>query len=220
MPNETQSIPSILEAATRSTDRTDDRPIDRPIASDVINALLHQEQVTRKTRSQFLETQLMGRWRLHFVTLGKVRLGSKRLRGFFLPPFLPAAISFQPKQISPDQTPDQMLNQTTDGIQALLEVTNQVTIGLIQLTFTGPARFEPKKNLLGFDFTHLVVKAFGQPIYQGPVPSPRANQNFQTISIGRLPFFAFFAVTDSFIAARGRGGGLAIWVKDSIERPS
>jgi hypothetical protein len=185
-----KEIESVLQAAIGD---------DRPTPSAVIEALLQQEQDVRKTRSSFPESSLIGDWRLHFVTLGKVRLGSKRLRGFFLPGFLPAQISFQ----------------TNDTPESPLAVTNQVTIGLIQLKFTGPARYEPKKNLLGFDFTHLEVNLLGQRIYQGEVPSARKSQKFQEISIGKLPFFAFFTMTDKFIAARGRGGGLAIWVKES-----
>jgi hypothetical protein len=168
----------------------------RPPAAEVIQALLQQEASVRRERSHFPKQDLVGDWRLHFVTLGKVNLVSKRLRGFFLPAFVPAQISFQPSESD-----------------APLQVTNQVTIGLIKLKFTGPARYEIKKNLLGFDFTQLAVQVAGQQVYAGAVPSSRSNQNFMDISIGRLPFFAFFAVTPTFVAARGRGGGLAIWVK-------
>ncbi len=172
----------------------------RPTAAATVMALLQTEESIRQTRSQFIESDLLGNWRLHFVSAGKVNLISKRLRGFFLPSFLPAQIGFQ-------------RSDTNDS--APLCVTNQITIGLIKLKFTGPARFESKKNLLGFDFTRLEVIALGQRVYEGAVPSSRTNQKFQDISIGKLPFFAFFAVTDSFIAARGRGGGLAMWVKQS-----
>ena len=172
----------------------------RPTAAATVMALLQTEASIRQTRSQFSESDLLGNWRLHFVSAGKVNLSSKRLRGFFLPSFLPAQIGFQRNEIH-DSSP--------------LCVTNQITIGLIQLKFTGPARFESKKNLLGFDFTRIEVIVLGQRVYEGAVPSSRTNQNFQDISIGKLPFFAFFAVTDGFIAARGRGGGLAMWVKQS-----
>lgn len=172
----------------------------RPTAAATVMALLQTEESIRQTRSQFTESDLIGNWRLHFVSAGKVNLISKRLRGFFLPSFLPAQIGFQ-------------RSDTNDS--APLCVTNQITIGLIKLKFTGPARFESKKNLLGFDFTRLEVIALGQRVYEGAVPSSRTNQKFQDISIGKLPFFAFFAVTNSFIAARGRGGGLAMWVKQS-----
>jgi hypothetical protein len=172
----------------------------RPTAAATVMALLQTEESIRQTRTQFTESDLLGNWRLHFVSAGKVNLISKRLRGFFLPSFLPAQIGFQRSDMN-DSAP--------------LCVTNQITIGLIQLKFTGPARFESKKNLLGFDFTRLEIIALGQRVYEGAVPSSRKNQKFQDISIGKLPFFAFFAVTDSFIAARGRGGGLAMWIKQS-----
>lgn len=172
----------------------------RPTAAATVMALLQTEESIRQTRTQFTESDLLGNWRLHFVSAGKINLSSKWLRGFFLPSFLPAQIGFQRSDMN-DSAP--------------LCVTNQVTIGLIQLKFTGPARFESKKNLLGFDFTRLEIIALGQRVYEGAVPSSRKNQKFQDISIGKLPFFAFFAVTDRFIAARGRGGGLAMWVKQS-----
>ncbi len=172
----------------------------RPTAAAIVMALLQTEESIRHTRIQFTESDLLGNWRLHFVSAGKVNLISKRLRGFFLPSFLPAQIRFQRSDMN-DSVP--------------LCVTNQITIGLIQLKFTGPARFESKKNLLGFDFTRLEIIALGQRVYEGAVPSSRTNQKFQDIAIGKLPFFAFFAVTDRFIAARGRGGGLAMWVKQS-----
>lgn len=172
----------------------------RPTAAAIVMALLQTEESIRHTRTQFTESDLLGNWRLHFVSAGKVNLISKRLRGFFLPSFLPAQIGFQRSEMK---------------APAPLCVTNQITIGLIQLKFTGPARFESKKNLLGFDFTRLEIIALGQRVYEGAVPSSRINQKFQDIAIGKLPFFAFFAVTDGFIAARGRGGGLAMWVKQS-----
>jgi hypothetical protein len=172
----------------------------RPTAAATVMALLQTEESIRQTRTQFTESDLLGNWRLHFVSAGKVNLISKRLRGFFLPSFLPAQIGFQRSDMN-DSAP--------------LCVTNQITIGLIQLKFTGPARFESKKNLLGFDFIRLEIIALGQRVYEGAVPSSRTNQKFQDIAIGKLPFFAFFAVTDGFIAARGRGGGLAMWVKQS-----
>jgi len=37
--------------------------------------------------------------------------------------------------------------------------------------------------------------------------------NFYDQPIAKLPFFAFFLVTEDFIAARGRGGGLALGLR-------
>ncbi len=52
---------------------------------------------------------------------------------------------------------------------------------------------------------------YNQPIRSGKVES----EDFYNQPIAKLPFFAFFLVTENFIAARGRGGGLAIWVKEA-----
>jgi hypothetical protein len=170
-------------------------PMNRPAAAAVVSALLQAEQATKRDRLQFDSAQLLGTWRLYFVTSGKVKLGDKRLRGFYLPGFLPASIGFAPGNESP------------------IEVTNQVNVGLVKLKLTGPARYEARKNLVPFDFTRLEVKVLDRSVYQGKFPSPREGQVFREIAIGKLPFFAFFQINDRFIAARGRGGGLAMWVK-------
>jgi hypothetical protein len=184
----------MIQAADAILDRAIGKS-DRPNASEVVLALLQLEKARKADRSQFPSSSLMGNWRLYFVTPKKVKLGDRRLSGFYLPSFIPAAISFEP---NPDGS---------------IGITNQITIGLISLTLTGPARYDEKKRLLAFDFTHLEVSILGQKAYQGKFPGPRQGKNFAEISIGRLPFFSFFQVTDRFVAARGRGGGLAIWVK-------
>jgi hypothetical protein len=38
-------------------------------------------------------------------------------------------------------------------------------------------------------------------------------QQFYQDSIKKQAFFAFFVITPDLIAARGRGGGLALWTK-------
>ena len=170
-------------------------PVDRPIAAKVIEALLTAEKTTKDDRNQFPQDSLYGTWRLYFVTSGKVKLGDKRLRGFYIPKLLPATIAFAPSEDNP------------------IAVTNKVNVGLITLLLTGPARYEAAKNILPFDFTRLEVKILGQTIYNGKFPGPREGLVFNEIAISKLPFFAFFQVNDRFIAARGRGGGLAMWVK-------
>jgi hypothetical protein len=168
---------------------------DRPTTAALVLALLQAEKANRGR--SFGAESLMGDWRLFFSSRGKVKLGDKGLRGFYLPSWLPAQIEFG----------------SNDRDEAPLEVTNRVMVGLINLKLTGPARFSEKKNLLAFDFTRLEVKVLGQVIYKGKFPSPRKDQVFMDIPVGKLPFFAFFEVSDRLIAARGRGGGLAIWVK-------
>ena len=40
-------------------------------------------------------------------------------------------------------------------------------------------------------------------------------ENFYNQPIAKRPFFTFFLVTQDFIAARGRGGGLAVWIREN-----
>jgi hypothetical protein len=181
-----QAADAILDRAIGSSDR--------PNAGEVVLALLQLEKARKADRSPFPPASLMGRWRLYFVTPKKVKLGDRRLSGFYLPSFIPAYISFQ---ANPDSS---------------IGITNEITIGLIGLKLTGPARYDEKKRLLAFDFTQLEVSVLGKKVYEGKFPGPRQGKNFADIPIGRLPFFSFFQVTDQFVAARGRGGGLAIWV--------
>ncbi len=173
----------------------------QPNVAAIVTALLQAEKSTKADRRQFPIASLMGDWRLCFSTMGKVKLGDvksgRRLRGFYLPSWLPAQIGF-----------------AASGIAAYpISITNQITVGLVSLKLSGPAKFVEKKNLIGFDFTQIEVKILGQTVYNGKFPSPREGKVFGDIAIGKLPFFAFFAVNQQFIAARGRGGGLAIWVK-------
>jgi hypothetical protein len=181
-------VASVLAAATTSSP---------PNAAAIVTALLQAEKSTKSDRLQFPVASLMGNWRLCFSTMGKVKLGDKRLRGFYLPSWVPAQIGF-----------------AASGVEAYpISITNQITVGLVSLRLSGPAKFIEKKNLIGFDFTQIAVKILGQTVYNGKFPSPREGKVFADIAIGKLPFFAFFEVNEQFIAARGRGGGLAIWVK-------
>lgn len=168
-------------------------------ASAIATALLHLEQQTRQERQQIEQASLLGDWRLFFSTSGKIKLGDRRLRGFYWPSWVPAQISFQPASSSDPEAP--------------LQITNQLSLGLIQLKLSGPAKYQAKKNLLAFDFTQIVVSVAGRSLYQGTFPGASKGQAFGSLSIGKLPFFAFFAAPGHFIAARGKGGGLAIWVK-------
>jgi hypothetical protein len=179
----------------------------RPASPATVQALLQAEQATRQQRRQYALADLMGQWQLAFVAgkgaklQGEVAIG----RGFSIPQWTGAQISFRP---APEAT------AATQTGESHAIIGNQVQVGLVKLSLTGPARYPGKKNLLGFDFSQLQVTILGQSVYQGAMPgSSRDPEKFATTPIGRLPFFAFFSITPDYIAARGRGGGLAMWVK-------
>jgi hypothetical protein len=192
--NSTIDFATILNRAATSTDR--------PTRSEMINALQAAEITARREKLAIPFASLLGEWRLCFATGaskpkkgGAIKLG----RGYYLPKFIPASITFT-------RDDDSSITGT---------VTNQLLVGTVKFKFTGPCRYPGKKNLLAFDFTEIQFKILGATIYQGKIRSgKRVGLDFATLSIADLPFFAFFWATESGIAARGRSGGLALWVRD------
>jgi hypothetical protein len=173
----------------------------RPTRAEMVAALQAAETTARRQKLAIPFDALLGEWRLCFATGaskpkpgGAVKLG----RGYYLPKFTPASIAF-----------------TRDRDPAMTgTITNQLVVGTVKFKFDGPCRYPGKKNLLAFDFTELQFKILGATIYQGKIRSKRAGLDFAKLAIADLPFFAFFWASETGIAARGRGGGLALWVRD------
>ncbi|MGF1459243.1 MAG: hypothetical protein ACFBSG_09470 [Leptolyngbyaceae cyanobacterium] len=170
----------------------------RPDGKVLTAALLELERSAKQARQMVTADELLGRWRLCFTASKKAKFkaGQPIGSGFYIPKLAIAQLAFAPY---PER-------------EGLFQITNQLHVGPLKLQFTGPARRCDGKNLLAFDFTRLLVTGFGLPIYRGAVGQRRSgNQDFQDMAIAKLPFFAFFAATEQYIAARGRGGGLALW---------
>jgi hypothetical protein len=173
-----------------------------PKADVVVNALLQAEKYAKQQRLNYPFDSLMGKWRLCFVT------GTKKIRkrggivlgnGFYVPRFASAHISF---------------SITTEQVLDRGEIGNQVQLGSILLNLTGPAKYLGNKNLLAFDFTQMQISFSDRVVYNRQIRSGKTQTlDFDNQPIAKLPFFAFFLLTEDFIAARGRGGGLAIWIK-------
>lgn len=171
---------------------------DRPASPDVITALLQAEKTTKKQRINFPESALIGSWRLRFATgtrRAKGRSGIVLGTGFYWPQWVPAGVAFE---------------ATDRG----LGIRNRVQVGVVQIDLTGPARYLGKKNLLAFDFVQMQVKILDRVVYSGAFPGRKRTRDFERYPIADLPFFAFFSASDRYLAARGRGGGLALWVKE------
>jgi hypothetical protein len=169
----------------------------RPDAEQVVDALLQAEKSAKQHPQPFSFDQLIGQWRLCFATgTRKLRQGGIQLKkGYYVPKLAKAQISFSRDEAE--------------------KIGNLAQLGALQLKFTGPARFQTKKNLLAFEFTQIEI-AFGSIVLKkGAVRGGEAKeQEFAGMSVAKLPFFAFFLVTEDLIAARGRGGGLALWIRE------
>ncbi len=193
-------VTTLSKAAAACRDRSA-----HPPAKEVVSGLLQAEKVAKQQRLAYPIESLLGDWRLCFTAPRKAHLhgGVATGRGFYVPQIARAQISFC----------ERVPSSATDSDQ--LEIGNQIQFGPLLFRLTGPAHYLGKKNLLAFDFTHMQLHLFSRTVYRGDFRGGKATAtDFYHQPIAKLPFFAFFLVTEGFIAARGRGGGLALWVKE------
>ena len=92
-----------------------------------------------------------------------------------------------------------------------LGLVNAVGLGPLELRFEGRARLAGPRPLLWFGFDQLQLRFGSQVLLQRPLP-PAAAQ--------RQPFFALIGKGPDWLAARGRGGGLAVWQWQAPAQPS
>ena len=93
-----------------------------------------------------------------------------------------------------------VLRQLDDG---QLAIGNAVSLGPFQLLFEGSGHLQGTRPLLQFSFNSVAVLAWGRRWLERPLTQPKPS---------RLPFFALIHRDPTgWLAARGRGGGLAFW---------
>jgi hypothetical protein len=127
----------------------------------------------------------------------KSRIGIVLGKGRYLPKFLKIQLTYRLAQES-SPTP--------------IEVENNVSIGALQISLTGPVKFLFPQNIVAFDFTQIHFKFLGLTLYNGYVRGGlKAATNFATDKISKQAFFTYFYVSEEAIAARGKGGGIALW---------
>lgn len=194
---EVSTPPNFLSILTAAT--TPQRS-ERPPAKTVIAALLQAETTAKQQQLAYAAEDLLGEWRLCFATgVRKVKRGGIEVgRGFYLPTWVQAKIGLD------RAAADSVLSSS-------LGISNQVQVGSLRFQILGPAKYL-KKNLLAFDFTQMELVLLGKSIYRSNFRGgPAQHEGFDIKPIGKLPFFSFFLITDDLLAARGRGGGLAVW---------
>jgi hypothetical protein len=144
--------------------------------------LLHLEQQARRSGSGVEADALQGCWQLELVW----PKGQQRASAFS--GWLLRGLSAR-------------LEIGTDPEGLLLS--NAVNLGALELRFRGRGRLEGKRPLLLFSFEQLQLSLGGWRIVERTLPAPAPQ---------RMPFFALIHRDPSgWLAARGRGGGLALW---------
>ena len=178
-----------------------------PSPDSVVSALIQIEKQSKKQDKKYNIEQLSGNWQLCFITGTKKtrkRAGIVLGAGRYIPNWVKITLSY----FSPLNT-SETLQQIEIG-----RVENTVEFAGLKLSLSGPTKFIDKKNILAFDFTKIIVKLLGVKLYSGYIRGGQESEGkFATESVGKQAFFAYFLIQEKFIAARGRGGGLAIWGK-------
>ena len=84
-----------------------------------------------------------------------------------------------------------------------LQLRNAVTVAGLTLQFTGPGALSGRQPLLKFRFEQVELLLGRFRLLTRGLPTP---------DDGKEPFFALVSrSTEGWLAARGRGGGLALW---------
>jgi hypothetical protein len=184
-----------------------DRPIDRPSPDAVLQVLLAAEKASKQQKTRCSMADLVGDWRLCWITgtqKTRKRAGVVLGAGRYVPGFVTIQLSYTASPLVPDVPVESAFETGT--------MTNQVQCGPLSITLSGPAKLLKKNNILAFDFTRILLQLGNVTVYRGAVRGGATSEaSFYQASVGKQAFFNYFLVQPNLLAARGRGGGLALW---------
>tara|TARA_Y100000589_G_scaffold287723_1_gene288691 strand:+ start:145 stop:645 length:501 start_codon:yes stop_codon:yes gene_type:complete len=85
------------------------------------------------------------------------------------------------------------------------DISNSIKFGILSIHFTGKAYLKGNRPLLPFYFENLLIKVLNIPLI---------NKSLKNIEPKKRPFFSLIALGEGkkWLCARGKGGGLAIWI--------
>lgn len=173
---------------------------------DVFEAIRFFE-TKKSARPPFDGRTVNGQWRLQFTTgtAEKAANANRRKGGSYFP--LGAVQSF---------------NAATGHIR------NGIYAGPLSFFFDGPFVWDDQRKILEFTFDRVSLAwGSGKPlrfnIGEGAWEKVKGAEEAVSDGQGKIgkggrkvnPFFKFVFADDTCIAARGRGGGLALWAKES-----
>ena len=85
-------------------------------------------------------------------------------------------------------------------------IKNSISFGILSIIFCGEASLKGSRPLLSFLFEKLIINIGNFTL---------VNKPLKTLEKKEMPFFSLIAISkeNNWMCARGRGGGLAIWIK-------
>ncbi len=178
----------------------------RPTAEQMRQACLEAEKAGKKEKESYAFEQLEGNWRLCFITGTKKtqkNAGPVMGAGRYLPKLASISLSYTPRE-KPQENSGETFAAGT--------ITNDIKFAGIHLSVSGPAKFLSPQNIMAFDFTRMAVRVYGVQLFDSFIRKGEASEvSFYQRKVGQQAFFSYFLVRETVIAARGRGGGLAVW---------
>ena len=101
----------------------------------------------------------------------------------------------------------ELKKDTQNHSEEKFTIVNAIKFGLLTLRFSRYANLERKQPLLPFSFECIEIKLASLTILKRSLPAPDQKKR---------PFFALIAIDPNgkWLSARGKGGGLALWVKE------
>jgi len=191
-----------------------------PDRKATVDTLLAEEKSARARRQPIALSQLTGNWRLTFITgtkKSRQRAGVALGAGRFLPGWIKIAIAYCATELN-SESKSEFESATalanTESETGIVE--NRVRFAGVDLTVAGPIQLYPSRRVLAFDFIKVRFALGGIQLFDGYVKGgEKREQAFAEKSLRDQAFFTYFWVTQDLIAARGRGGGLAIWVREN-----
>ncbi len=193
----------ILEKAAQAS------AAERPAPDTVREACLEVEKSGKRAKEPHTFEEMVGNWRLRFITGTKKtqkQAGPVMGAGRYLPNVVTISLFYAPAQ-QPEEHSGETFTAGTIG--------NEIKFLGIHLTVSGPAKFLTPQNIMAFDFTRMAVRLYGVKLYDGFIRKGEASEaKFYQRKVGQQAFFAYFLIRETVLAARGRGGGLAVWGRD------
>ena len=156
-----------------------------------LNKLLELERLSRREGSGIDFYSLIGFW--NFVSVWKQESDKEDLISSALLRLFSASL-----ELRKDQNKEEVLR---------FDIKNSIQFGALLIQFIGSGELKGSQPLLPFFFERIELRLADNILYSRTLDKPDERDR---------PFFALIAIDENgnWLAARGRGGGLALWVKN------
>ena len=148
------------------------------------------ENISKKDGSGIGYEDLIGTWKFNSVW----KIGSEKIDN----------ISSSILQVLSAKLELKKNNSQDNSID--FKIKNSIRFGILSIIFSGQASLKGTRPLLPFFFENLIINIGSFTLINKPLKKPEEKQ---------MPFFSLIAISQekNWMCARGRGGGLAIWIK-------